>query len=106
MAQANHGRHSFSFEGGEQLTTIGATFFVSYLYYQHIDSTHKNWESIKTKGSRISTINRSENYHLIWLKHIGNMKDTNLNKNTLGLDGVIVKQMALDIQKHYEYSQK
>ena len=31
-------RHTFSFEGGDQLTTIGATFFVSYLYHRHVDS--------------------------------------------------------------------
>ena len=101
MVQAKYGRHSFSFEGGEQLTTIGATFFISYLYYQHIDSTHKNWELIKTKKSRISTINKSKNYHLIWLKHIGSMSDANLNRNTLGLDGVIVKKMASTIQKEW-----
>ncbi|GAB4174100.1 MAG: hypothetical protein Tsb0017_11620 [Geothermobacteraceae bacterium] len=88
------GRHTFTFEGGEQLTTIGATFFVSYLYSQHVDSTHKNWESIKTKNSRISTINRSAQYHRSWLEHIGGMNDANLNKNTLGLKGATVKEMA------------
>lgn len=99
MAHTNSRRHSFDFEGGEQLTTIGATFFVSYLYHQHVDSTHRNWNSIKTQKSRISTINRSESYHLVWLSYISNMSDTNLNKNTLGLDGVTVKKMALAIKK-------
>jgi len=88
------GRHIFSFEGGEKLTTIGATFFVSYLYYQHVDSTHRNWESIKTKTSRISTISRSEQHHRLWLERIGDMKDTNLARNTLGLNGAAVKEMA------------
>lgn len=99
MTRATTGRHTFSFEGGEQLTTIGATFFVSYLYHWHVDSTHSNWASIKTKNSRISTINRSEKYHRVWLKHIGGMNDANLNKNTLGLDGEVVKKMALAILK-------
>jgi len=99
MAHANSGRHTFSFEGGEQLTTIGATFFVSYLYYLHVDSAHRNWEAIKTKKSRISTINKSECYHRSWLNQIGSMSEANLNKNTLGLDGVSVKKMALSIQK-------
>jgi hypothetical protein len=99
MARTNSRRHAFDFEGGEQLTTIGATFFVSYLYHQHVDSTHRNWNSIKTQKSRISTINRSESYHLVWLSYISNMSDTNLNKNTLGLDGVTVKKMALAIKK-------
>lgn len=98
-SHTNSRRHTFAFEGGEQLTTIGATFFVSYLYYRHVDSTHRNWDSIKTHKSRINTINRSESYYQVWLSHIGSMSDTNLNKNTLGLNGVTVKNMALAIQK-------
>ena len=42
MTSVNSERHVFSFEGGDQLTTIGATFLVSYLYHQHIDSAHNN----------------------------------------------------------------
>lgn len=99
MANSKSGRHAFAFEGGEKLTTIGATFFVSYLYHRHVDSTHKNWDSIKTQKFRISTINRSESYYRGWLSHIGSMSDTNLNRNTLGLDGATVKKMALAIQK-------
>ena len=99
MASTSSGRHTFSFEGGDQLTTIGATFFVSYLYHRYVDSTHNNWASIKTQKSRISTINRSVNSHSIWLKHIGGMSEANLNKNTLSLDGASIKKMALDIQK-------
>ncbi len=100
MTSVNSERHVFSFEGGDQLTTIGATFLVSYLFHQYIDSTHKNWEKIKTKNSRVSTINRSENYHRNWLNHIGSMSDANLNRNTLGLDAPVVKKMALEIQQH------
>ena len=94
MTRETTKRHVFSFEGGEKLTTIGATFFVSYLYCQHIDSTHRNWDSIKTKASRISTINRSVQYHRAWLEHISDMNEANLSKNTLGLNGAAVKKMA------------
>ena len=94
MTGATTGRHTFAFEGGEQLTTIGATFFVSYLYYRHVDSTHRNWEAIKTKNSRISTINSSKQYHRAWLERVGSMSDVNLSKNTLGLDGTTAKAMA------------
>jgi hypothetical protein len=93
------GRHAFSFEGGELLTTVGATFFVSYLYYRHVDSTHNNWASINTKASRISTINRSEQHHRAWLERINGMNDANLGKNTLGLDGTAVKKMAQAVLK-------
>jgi hypothetical protein len=98
MADSNLKRHIFTFEGGEQLTTIGATFFVSYLYHMRVDSTHRNWESIKTKKSRINTINSSESHHRDWLKYIGSMSDANLGRNTMGLDGTGVKKMALAIQ--------
>ncbi len=99
MTRATTGRHVFSFEGGKQLTTIGATFFVSYLYYQYVDSTHKNWDSINTKNSRISTINRSKQHHRSWLERIGGMNNANLNKNTLGLNGAAVKKMAQAVLK-------
>lgn len=92
--RAAKGRHTFAFEGGEQLTTIGATFFVSYLFYQQIDSTHRNWESVKTKNSRISTITNSRKYHRAWLERVDAMSDANLDKNTLGLNGARVKAMA------------
>ena len=99
MTNVNSDRHVFPFEGGEQLTTIGATFFVSYLYHQDIDSTHNSWAKIKTQKSRISTINRSKSYHCNWLNHVGNMSEANLNKNTLGLDAPVIKEMALALLK-------
>src|SRR5690554_5648680 len=99
MANSKSGRHVFAFEGGKQLNTIGATFFVSYLYHRHVDSTHRNWDSIKTQESRISTINRSESYYRGWLRHIGSMSDANLNRSTLGIDGTTMKKKALAIQK-------
>jgi hypothetical protein len=88
------GRHTFIFPGGEQLTTIGATFFVSYLYYLRVDPTHGNWETIKTKTARISTITSSKQYHRAWLGRVDQMSPANLGKNTLGLDGEEVKAMA------------
>ncbi|WP_321325048.1 hypothetical protein [Thiomicrorhabdus sp.] len=99
MTNKKSGRHTFSFDGGEKLTTIGASFFVSYLYHQYVDSNHNNWASIKTQKSRISTISRTENFHKSWLNHIKSMNDANLNKNTLGLDGVTIKEMAKAIDR-------
>ncbi|WP_305846009.1 hypothetical protein [Photobacterium kishitanii] len=99
MTYESSKRHTFSFEGGDKLTTIGATFFVSYLYHRHVDLTHKNWASIKTQRSRISTINSSDNYHRVWLTHIGSMSEANLNRNTIGLEGSTIKIMALAIQQ-------
>lgn len=92
-------RHTFSFDGGDKLTTIGATFFVSYLYHLHVDTRHRNWALIKTQNSRISTINNSKNHYRSWLSHIQNMSDANLNRNSLGLEGSAIKQMALAVQE-------
>lgn len=92
-------RHTFSFDGGDKLTTIGATFFVSYLYHVHVDTSHRNWASIKTQHSRISTINSSKVHYRAWLSHVQSMSDANLNRNSLGLEGPDIKQMALAVQK-------
>ena len=97
MPLANNGRHTFSFEGGDLLTTIGATYLVSYLYFKHVDSSHQNWISIKTQRSRISVISRTEEYHQAWLEKIGSMNEANLNKNTLGLNSSTIKKMALSV---------
>lgn len=99
MSSKGSERHIFSFDGGDKLTTIGASFFVSYLYHLHVDSTHRNWASIKTRHSRISAINNATRYYHAWLLHVQNMSDANLNRNTLGLKGSDIKKMALAIQQ-------
>ena len=83
-----------TFEGSEQLRSIGASFFVSYLFHLQIDRSHRNWESIATKKSRISTLKHSTQHHRAWLERIELMSDASLSRNTLGLDGASVKAMA------------
>ena len=51
--------------GGRLLTTLGATWFVSYLYYLKIDSTHLNWKKFE---ERKSNFYKSHKYHKEWLK--------------------------------------
>ena len=41
--------HDFNFDGGEYLTSMGATWFVSYSFHSLRDKTHKNWERVKTQ---------------------------------------------------------
>tara|TARA_R110002167_G_scaffold151127_1_gene344977 strand:+ start:153 stop:461 length:309 start_codon:yes stop_codon:yes gene_type:complete len=94
MTNQTRKRNTFAFAGGEILTTIGATFFVSYLYHRHVDKMHRNWEGVGTSSSRIKAIDQSTHYHRAWLDRVGFMKEINLNKNTLGLTGVQVKAMA------------
>ena len=86
--------HSFSFEGGEILSKMGASWFVSYAYYEKVDVTHKNWDKVSTTASRISRYNEGRKYHKLWLQEVLVMNPINLNRNTLGLDASQIKTMA------------
>jgi hypothetical protein len=104
MKTAAKQRHTFSFNGGDLLTSIGVTFFISYLYYLQFDRTHRNWESVATRQSRISTIDRSKQYHQEWLERVDSMSEAKLNTNSLGLKGSAVKMMARAIIKKQQTS--
>jgi hypothetical protein len=96
------GSHPFNFDGGDELSTIGASWFVSYLYYKVIDQSHTNWNKVKTYKSRISTFNASTKYHRYWLGKIMDMNNENLNKNTILLSSVDIKKMTMEILKSYK----
>ena len=81
---SGQGRHSFDFEGGEDLTTMGASWFVSYCYYDKIDRTHRNWEKYP---ERVSIYNRTAHYHRSWLEKVSGMDTERLSTNTIGLTG-------------------
>lgn len=85
---------NYPFLGGYDLRRICVSWFVSYSYYEHIDSNHKNWASLKTVKDRKSKYEASRQYHELWLSKVKDMKDSLLNKNTLGLDAKKVKEMA------------
>lgn len=89
--------HNFSFEGGEILTGMGASWFVSYAYYQHIDKEHTNWNRVATTQPRISKYNKGKDFHKAWLQEIVNMNPLNLNKNTIGLCSTDIKKMAIEL---------
>jgi len=87
-------RHIFNFEGGNELTTMGASWFVSYSFYYYKDKSHINWQNIPTYQSRISVFNRTKNLHEFWFGKILEMKNSNLDKNEIGLDAEKIKEMA------------
>lgn len=98
MAMATHNpRHNFNFEGGDLLHTMGATWFVSYAYYLQIKREHTNWQKVTTYRNRISVFNGSKKYHRFFLSQITGMNEANLDKNTLGLSGLEVKEMAREL---------
>ncbi len=89
--------HNFSFTGGEILTGMGASWFVSYIYYEKMDRTHRNWDRVSTTQSRISKYNKGKIYHKDWLKEVIAMNPANLNKNTIGLSAEQTKSMAKEL---------
>ena len=91
--------HEYRLEGGSELTTMGATWFVSYCYYKMVDSNHKNWNRVSTASNRASVFARSQRYYKYWLTEVLNMADANLNRNSLGLKSTQIKQMASEILK-------
>ena len=91
------GSHPFNFDGGSELSTMGATWFVSYLYYQKIDNTHNNWKSVKTYPSRICVFNRSQQYYKYWLERVLEMENERLNTNTLRIYAQQTKKMAREL---------
>ena len=92
-------RNTYKFTGGRELTTMGAVWFVSYKWYNIIDKTHENWEYVSTVTPRISTYNRTSSLHIFCLNRILQMNPNNLNKNTIGLNGHEVINMAKELLK-------
>ena len=85
--------------GGRLLSSLSVTWFVSYLYYLSIDSTHLNWTKFE---ERIPNFNKSKEYHKEWLEKIVNKNHLKLNKNQIGLDGIRVKEMAKELLNFIE----
>ena len=95
-------RHVFNFENGDILTTMGASWFVSYAYYIYVDKKHTNWQEVPTHQNRANTFSSSKKHHRVFLTKISEMNEQNLNKNTLGLKGSKIKQMANEVLMHIE----
>jgi uncharacterized protein YutD len=72
--------HCFNFKGGDKLSKMGASWFVSYSYYLYINKSHINWQNVSTCQLRIKVFNKTKNYHQYWLRKILEMNDNRLNK--------------------------
>lgn len=91
----------FIFEGGDILTRIGASWFISYNYCKDIDSTHTNWTKVETTELRKKYFEKSTNYHETWVHKILHMEDSRLNRNKIGLSAEDIKRMAKKLAEHY-----
>ena len=87
-------RTYFKFVGGKQLTNIGASWFVSYMYYQKVDKTHSNWKNISNPMDRVAKCNKHSIYHKVWINEIVGMNPNRLGRNLLGLSGNDIISMA------------
>lgn len=99
-------RHVFLFEGGEDLTTMGAVWFVSYCFYNNIDSKHLNWNKVSTFGNRASVYVRTKRYHRYWLERVLEMEDKNISKNTIKLNPAEIKEMAKQLLDKVYYKKE
>ena len=101
QTQASSGnKHAYRFEGGDLLTRMGVSWFVSYTYYTRKDRKHKNWANVNNKRDLKTRLNRfmpSTLYHRFWLCKIHNMDDAHLNTNKIGLTAAQVKQMTHEL---------
>lgn len=84
----------FKFAGGKHLTRIGASWFVSYMYYQKVDKTHSNWKNISNPMDRAEKCNKYSIYHKVWINEIVGMNPNRLRRNQLGLSGNDIISMA------------
>ena len=87
-------QHNYNFDGGDILTQMGASWFVSFKYYLEIDRKHENWCNCKSVETRKSNFENSYEFHDYWLKQILKMSEARLSKNKLGLSGRDVIKMA------------
>lgn len=87
--------HDYNFAGGDILRRIGASWFVSYMYYKKIDENHLNWKKVT---SRVSSYQQGEPYHKFWLEKVLEMDNKKLERGQkLQLKGDEVKKMAKEL---------
>lgn len=90
--------YPFNCNGGQILSRIGASFFVSYLYYLKVDKNHLAWDTFKNKSlkrDRIKLINRYSIYYKDWVNYIINvLTPSPLIRNTIGLSDADVVDLA------------
>ena len=91
--------HGFNFYGGDILSDMGATWFVSYAYYTYVDKTHQAWKRTTTAKIRIKKYESSFSYHRYWLDKVQQMEDQRLATNRIGLMPEEIKRMAAAVMK-------
>lgn len=73
---------------------MGAVWFVSRLYCEKIDGTHRNWTSAGSLRTRSANFNNSSEDYIAYLELIKGISNARLGTNTIGLSGDQVKEMV------------
>ena len=89
--------HDYNFSGGKTFRRMGASWYVAYCYYLAIDSNCGNWEFVSTSNMRKSLYICNVDMRDYWLGEVLKMDETRLNRNRIGLTGVMVKRMAYEV---------
>ncbi|MBD5398029.1 hypothetical protein HDR60_00790 [bacterium] len=89
--------HSYSCDDKENnLSSMGASWFVSYAYYKHKDKNHLDWQKSGKSNNNIKIFNKTKKNHKSWLKAISTMSDK-LDTNDLGIPANDVRKMAEEL---------
>jgi len=87
---------TYNFDGGDLLKSMGASWFVSYYYYLEKDSSHTDWNNVKSTN-RISIFRNTKKYHQFWLQKVVGMNESSLKKATFGVTPEQTKRMAREL---------
>ncbi|HWQ51760.1 MAG TPA: hypothetical protein VN369_08155 [Terriglobales bacterium] len=86
--------HNFNFEHGDILSHLGATWYASYAYHRHCDTTHNNYTLVDTWRNRKSTYERHLELEKYFTEKIAEMNPQRLATNAIELTGLEVLRMA------------
>ena len=87
--------HLYSFPGGRDFTSLGASWFASYLYYTNNHPQELSWTNCAKSSLeiRINIFNKTAPFHGCWAREVLKMCEARLSTNKLGLSGTQVKKM-------------
>lgn len=81
----------------ERLRSMGASYFVSRLFFEEIDNNHLNWKRAGSQTTRNTNFNNSRDMHIKYLEAVVGMSPNKLNTNTIGLSGRKIIKMAEEL---------
>lgn len=81
----------------ERLRRMGASYFVSRLFFEEIDNNHLNWRRAGSQTTRNANFNNSRDMHINYLRVVIGMSPNRLNTNAIGLSGEEIIEMANEL---------